>query len=89
MTTENETATKKKRGFAAMSPDKVREIASKGGKAAHEAGTAHQFTVDEARTAGRKGGVAPHRVRGRSPSFNGAPSSSPPEHEELDTPPAA
>ena len=58
---------KKKRGFAAMDPKKVAEIASKGGKAAHAAGTAHQFTSDEARTAGKKGGVAPHVRRGRGP----------------------
>jgi len=44
------------RGFAAMDRSKVSEIASKGGKAAHAAGTAHQFTADEARAAGRKGG---------------------------------
>lgn len=55
---------KKKRGFAAMDPNKVREIASKGGKAAHAAGTAHQFTADEARVAGKKGGIAPHVRRG-------------------------
>lgn len=53
------------RGFAAMDRSKVSEIASKGGKAAHAAGTAHQFTSDEARAAGRKGGVAPHIRRGR------------------------
>ncbi len=47
-----------KRGFASMDPAKHREIASKGGKAAHAAGTAHQFTSDEAREAGRKGGTA-------------------------------
>ena len=46
------------RGFASMSPDKQREIASKGGKAAHQKGTAHQFTSEEARAAGRKGGQA-------------------------------
>jgi general stress protein YciG len=57
---------KSRRGFAAMDPDKVREIAHKGGKAAHAAGTAHKFTSDEARAAGRIGGRAPHRVRGRS-----------------------
>lgn len=57
-------ATGKPRGFAAMDPDKVRAIASKGGKAAHAAGTAHQFNEDEAREAGRKGGVAPHKSRG-------------------------
>jgi general stress protein YciG len=55
------------RGFAAMDRSKVSEIASKGGKAAHAAGTAHQFTSDEARTAGKKGGVAPHVRRGRGP----------------------
>ncbi len=44
------------RGFASMSPEKQREIASKGGKAAHKKGTAHQFTSEEARIAGRKGG---------------------------------
>ena len=55
------------RGFAAMDRSKVSEIASKGGKAAHAAGTAHQFTTDEARAAGKKGGVAPHVRRGRGP----------------------
>ncbi len=45
-----------KRGFAAMDLEKQREIASKGGKAAHEKGTAHRFTPEEARQAGRKGG---------------------------------
>lgn len=55
------------RGFAAMDRKRVSEIASKGGKAAHAAGTAHQFSSDEARNAGRKGGVAPHVRRGRGP----------------------
>jgi len=55
------------RGFAAMDRSKVSEIASKGRKAAHQAGTAHQFTSDEARAAGKKGGVAPHVRRGRGP----------------------
>jgi len=55
------------RGFAAMDRTKVSEIASKGGKAAHAAGTAHQFSSDEARAAGKKGGVAPHVRRGRGP----------------------
>jgi general stress protein YciG len=58
---------KQRRGFAAMDPRLVAEIASKGGKAAHAAGTAHEFTTDEARAAGRKGGLAPHtRRRGSS-----------------------
>ncbi|MBX3192043.1 MAG: stress-induced protein [Labilithrix sp.] len=47
-----------------MDRDRVKEIASKGGKAAHAAGTAHQFSSDEARIAGRKGGMAPHVRRG-------------------------
>jgi general stress protein YciG len=47
---------KQKRGFAVMSPEKQREIASKGGKAAHAAGTAHEFSIEEARRAGQKGG---------------------------------
>ncbi len=49
---------KSNRGFASMDRSKQREIASKGGRAAHEKGTAHQFTPDEARQAGRKGGGA-------------------------------
>jgi uncharacterized protein len=44
------------RGFASMDEDRVREIASKGGKAAHRMGTAHEWTSEEAREAGRKGG---------------------------------
>jgi general stress protein YciG len=46
------------RGFASMDPKRQREIASEGGKAAHEKGTAHEFTSEEARAAGRKGGQA-------------------------------
>lgn len=51
---------KSRRGFSAMSPEKQREIASMGGKAAHAKGTGHQFTKEEAREAGRKGGLAAH-----------------------------
>jgi general stress protein YciG len=46
------------RGFASMDPQRQREIASEGGRAAHEKGTAHEFTSEEAREAGRKGGQA-------------------------------
>lgn len=46
-----------------MDRSKQREIASKGGKAAHQKGTAHEWTSDEAREAGRKGGLASHRKR--------------------------
>ncbi|MNL14037.1 Stress-induced bacterial acidophilic repeat motif protein [compost metagenome] len=51
------------RGFAGMDEAKQREIASKGGKAAHEKGTAHEFTSEEAREAGRKGGEAVSKDR--------------------------
>jgi general stress protein YciG len=49
------------RGFASMSPEKKREIASKGGKAAHALGTAHKWTSEEAQAAGRKGGSISRR----------------------------
>jgi len=52
------------RGFASMSPDKVSEIAKKGGLSAHAAGTAHRFTPEEAKIAGKRGGDAPHVHRG-------------------------
>ena len=52
---------KEDRGFASMDRHKQREIASKGGRAAHVKGTAHEWSSDEAREAGRKGGMASHR----------------------------
>lgn len=58
--------TRKPRGFAVMDRALVSEIARKGGKAAHAAGTAHEFTTEEAREAGRKGGKATHARRGRT-----------------------
>ncbi len=59
---------KSKRGFASMDAEKRREIASKGGKAAHAQGSAHEFTPEEARIAGRKGGEAAH-ARGTAHQF--------------------
>jgi general stress protein YciG len=56
-------AEKSERGFASMDDEKQREIASKGGKAAHEKGTAHEFDSKEAREAGRKGGEAVSKDR--------------------------
>jgi general stress protein YciG len=53
-TTDTTEPTKPRRGFAGMDPKRQREIASMGGRAAHEQGTAHEFTPDEARAAGRK-----------------------------------
>jgi len=54
---------KSRRGFASMDPARQREIASKGGRAAHEKGTAHEWSAHEARDAGRKGGVTVSRDR--------------------------
>lgn len=62
---------KKPRGFAALkltNPNLVSEIARKGGQAAHQAGTAHEFSQEEAREAGRKGGRAFHSNRKSAPS---------------------
>lgn len=71
------------RGFAAMDRAKVSEIASKGGKAAHAAGTAHQFTSEEARAAGKKGGIAPHIRRGRGPRQSATvPAAEPAQQEQ-------
>lgn len=56
MASENKSGISR-RGFASMDPAKQKAIASKGGKAAHAKGTAHEFTAEEAREAGRKGGM--------------------------------
>ena len=61
----NDTGRKERRGFASMSAEKQREIASKGGRAAHQKGTAHEWNSEEARTAGRKGGQVSRGGRGR------------------------
>jgi len=55
------------RGFAAMDRELVRKLAQKGGRAAHEQGRAHEFTREEARVAGRKGGLAARRRRATTP----------------------
>lgn len=61
---DNQVKRSSSRGFASMDPQRQREIASEGGRAAHERGTAHEFTSEEAREAGRKGGQA--RAENRS-----------------------
>jgi uncharacterized protein len=63
---------KEDRGFASMDRAKQREIASKGGKAAHQKGTAHEWTSEEAREAGRKGGMASHRRRKEAQEGDGS-----------------
>jgi general stress protein YciG len=55
--------TKSRRGFAAMSPERQREIASQGGRAAHQQGVAHQWNAAEAKEAGKKGGQISGRRR--------------------------
>lgn len=57
----NRVGIKSRRGFAAMSPDTQRRIASEGGKASHASGRGHRFSADEARDAGRKGGLVSRR----------------------------
>ncbi len=78
-----------KRGFSSMDPNKQREIARKGGKAAHEKGTAHEFTTEEARIAGKKGGAASRARRlsggnggGESSGTTNAASENPGQHLE-------
>lgn len=61
--TRDKSAPPKPRGFAAMAPELHREIASRGGKAAHALGVAHQFSAEEAAAAGRKGGEVVSRDR--------------------------
>ena len=57
----NRVSSKSRRGFAAMSPETQRRIASEGGKASHASGRGHRFSADEARDAGRKGGLVSRR----------------------------
>jgi general stress protein YciG len=57
----------KDRGFASMDHERRREIARKGGRAAHEKGTAHEWTSEEAREAGRRGGLKSHQRRNEPP----------------------
>ena len=83
----NETR-KERRGFASMSPEKQREIASKGGRAAHQKGTAHEWSSDEAREAGRKGGMASRGGRGKLPTASSAGVSIPTDNDSTPEPAA-
>jgi uncharacterized protein len=74
--TRRTTVAKEDRGFASMDREKQREIARKGGKAAHEKGAAHEWTSEEAREAGRKGGMASHRRRQTNTTWPNADNSS-------------
>jgi general stress protein YciG len=73
---------KEDRGFASMDRAKQREIASKGGKAAHQKGTAHEWTSEEARDAGRKGGIASHQRRREQLNTNTSTDSNPSSDDE-------
>lgn len=68
---------KSDRGFASMSPTRQREIARKGGLAAHAKGTAHRWTSEEAQVAGRKGGSRPKTFKSRAPAAVGPPPAAP------------
>jgi general stress protein YciG len=61
----------KDRGFGSMAADRQRAIAQAGGKAAHEKGTAHEWTTAEAREAGRKGGLASNRRKREAAAAKG------------------
>jgi general stress protein YciG len=82
---EEDRVAKEDRGFASMDRSKQRDIASKGGKAAHQKGTAHEWTSEEAREAGRKGGMASHR---RKQEQQQMPDSNAIAREETASPPS-
>ena len=65
---QQESRQKSRRGFAAMDPERQKQIASEGGRAAHRQGVAHEWNADEAREAGRKGGQNSKGTRGRDNS---------------------
>ena len=78
---------KKDRGFASMDRTKQREIASRGGKAAHLKGTAHEWSSEEAREAGRKGGLATQRKHQQTIAGDSVPENLQIERIDLDLPP--
>lgn len=73
-TIEQAVKPKSKRGFASMDREKIAAIARLGGKAAHASGKAHQFSSEEAQAAGKKGGTAFHKRRGRAKAQTTPPS---------------
>lgn len=79
------------RGFASMDRTKQREIASQGGRASHQKGTAHEFTPEEARAAGRKGGEVVSRDRAHMAQIGreGGRASHSGRHARRSEPPAA
>ena len=69
MSDNKKTIPTNRRGFAAMDPARVRELASMGGKKAHANGCAHEWTSDEARAAGHRGGLAAQESRRKSADY--------------------
>jgi uncharacterized protein len=78
---------KEDRGFASMDRTKQREIASQGGREAHLRGTAHEWSSEEAREAGRKGGMASHRKHQQEIAHDSVPENLHVERIDLDIPP--
>ena len=86
MASTNEKSESRGRGFAGMDPERQRQISSQGGKAAHQKGTAHEFDSEEAREAGRKGGmVSGGRRRAREQTQRAATETPPAVAPEADT----
>jgi general stress protein YciG len=86
MASTNEKTESRGRGFAGMDPERQRQISSQGGKAAHQKGTAHEFDSEEAREAGRKGGmVSGGRRRAREQSARATTEAQPTAPPEAET----
>lgn len=81
MASTNEKGESRGRGFAGMDPERQRQISSQGGKAAHQKGTAHEFDSNEAREAGRKGGMVSGGRRRAREQAQGRPTGREPERE--------
>jgi uncharacterized protein len=77
MASTNEKGESRGRGFAGMDPERQRQISSQGGKAAHQKGTAHEFDSNEAREAGRKGGMVSGGRRRAREQTQGRPNREP------------
>jgi len=82
MASTNEKGESRGRGFAGMDPERQRQISSQGGKAAHQKGTAHEFDSNEAREAGRKGGMVSGGRRRAREQGQGRPNREPERETE-------
>ena len=82
MASTSEKGESRGRGFAGMDPERQRQISSQGGKAAHQKGTAHEFDSEEAREAGRKGGMVSGGRRRAREQARVNPTEKPEEREQ-------